>query len=51
MTTEQKIEKLMAAHYRIMARPRFWYEPQWKDASKRLCVMASNLRVELRKAT
>jgi len=44
MSDEEKIQKLMAKHYQIMATKNVWYNPQWYKACVALCVMASNLR-------
>jgi hypothetical protein len=46
MTTSHKIELLVAAHTRNMLTKQPWYNKQWLEFTKRLCVMASNLRRE-----
>jgi hypothetical protein len=38
---------LLRAHYRLMDNPRFWYERPLIDASRILCVAASDLRIEM----
>jgi hypothetical protein len=38
-------EILIAAHYHLMANPRFWGDKGDIDASRILCVIASNLRL------
>lgn len=43
------IETLMRAHYHLMDNPRFWYDRGLLEASKVICVTASNMRKEARK--
>jgi hypothetical protein len=43
------IEMLMRAHYHLMDNPRFWYDRGLLEASKVICVTASNMRKEARK--
>jgi hypothetical protein len=38
---------LLRAHYRLMENPRFWYEQTLLDASRILCVRASDINLEL----
>ena len=38
---------LLRIHYRLMDSPRFWYERWMLDASRILCVAASDLRQEM----
>jgi hypothetical protein len=40
---------LLRIHYRLMDSPRFWYERWMLEASKILCVAASDLRIEVEK--
>ena len=40
------IELLMHAHYYLMRDRRFWYDKSLIDASRILCVLASDLRRE-----
>jgi hypothetical protein len=40
----------MSAHYYLMSNRRFWYEKGLQDASKILCVIASDMREALRGA-
>lgn len=43
------IRMLMGAHYYLMGNPRFWYDDALIEASKIICVTASDMRVELRR--
>ena len=38
---------LLRAHYHLMDDSRFWYQPGLIDASRILCVNASDLRIEI----
>jgi hypothetical protein len=49
MTIREAIDLCTRAHYRIMANPRFWYDKALIDASRMLCVAASDLRCMLGK--
>jgi len=40
---------LLRAHYHLMDSNRFWYENGLKDASRILCVTASDMNVEILK--
>ena len=40
---------LLRLHYRLMENPRFWYRRELIDASRILCVAASDLRIEIEK--
>jgi len=40
---------LLAAHYRLMDNPRFWYDRALIDASRILCSLASDMRAEILK--
>ena len=44
MDEQEAIRICMSAHYYLMSNKRFWYEDHLKEASKLLCVAASNLR-------
>lgn len=49
-TPEELIALYMRAHYRLLARRDFWYQPRLQEGSKILCVRASELRLKLRRA-
>jgi hypothetical protein len=52
MTHTEKLNAwalLLAAHYHLMDNPRFWYDRDLKDASRILCSLASDLRVDILK--
>lgn len=38
---------LLRAHYHLMDNPRFWYEKGLIDASRILCVAASDLNIKI----
>ena len=44
MSKEQIIKLLLRAHYHLMDNPRFWYDKGLIEASKILCVRASDMR-------
>ena len=46
---QEAIQILMSAHYYLMDSPRFWYDKGLLEASKIICVQASDLRVEVRR--
>lgn len=41
---DEVISKVLRIHYYLMESPRFWYDPALIEASKVLCVIASDLR-------
>lgn len=48
---ELTIAVLMRVHYRLMERAEFWYNAELREIDARLCLEASNLRLQLKKAT
>lgn len=50
MTKAQARLMLLHSHYRLMDNPRFWYDKALIDASRILCVAASDLHLEIRSA-
>lgn len=47
MAAEEAIAICLSAHYYLMRNKRFWYEKDLLEASKLLCVAASDLRAGL----
>ena len=47
VTKEEAVRMLLSAHYKLMDDPRYWYDAALKDASRILCVAASDLRKEI----
>ena len=44
---KQLIDDCMKGHYLLMSHKQFWYNKDMQELSKKLCIIASNLRLEL----